>query len=68
MTMTLRERAELADPEKAADLALILLQIYEADRTRNNGAINGEAVLCNRFSIQAYHVLTNAGVLDHFDE
>lgn len=62
--MTYDEMAKRANPESASQLAPVLLRIYEADRTDNNGAVNGEAVLCGSFKDWAKHVLTVAGVLD----
>lgn len=61
--MNYTEMAKQASPESVEKLASILLRIYEADRTQNCGAVNGEAVLCHAFAVEARQVLTDAGVL-----
>lgn len=61
--MTYSEMANRAKPEAAALMAHVLLRIYEADRTKNCGLVNGEAVLSPSFAFEAKHVLTEAGVL-----
>ena len=53
-TMTARQRVQMA---------YALLRIYEADRTRNCGVVNGEADLCRAFSAEAKHILTETGVI-----
>lgn len=58
------EMAKRADPAKVEMLAGILLRIYEASRTKNNGAVMGEAVLCGYFEAAAENALLASGVLD----
>lgn len=63
--MSYREMAQaacVADEDTRVAMAYILLRIYEADRTQNNGLVTGEANLCRAFSEEAKHVLTQAGV------
>ena len=64
--MTYHEMAQAArkaDEDTRAAMALLLLRIYEADRTRNNGMVMGEAVICAGFASEAKYLLTQAGVL-----
>lgn len=61
--MTYREMADKATPEAAAQLAHVLLRIYEADRTGNCGLVNGEALLSRSFVAEAKAALRDAGVL-----
>ena len=58
------DKALKAKPEVVAVLAYTLLRIYEADRTKNNGLVTGEAVLCKAFSSEAKWALETAGVLE----
>ena len=62
--MMYTDMAQRADPAKAHLLADVLLRIYEADRTNNNGFVTGEATLSLYFKHWAKHVLTDSGVLD----
>lgn len=57
------QAARTADEDTRASMALLLLRIYEADRTQNNGMVTGEANLCGAFASEAKHLLTQAGVL-----
>lgn len=64
--MTYHDMAQAArnmDADTRAQMALLLLRIYEADRTQNNGLVTGEAVICGAFASEAKHLLTHAGVL-----
>lgn len=61
--MTYQEMAQQARPESASAMAHVLLRIYEADRTQNCGAVNGEAVLSSSFATEAKLALREAGVL-----
>lgn len=64
--MTYHDMAQAArtmNEDQRANMALLLLRIYEADRTGNCGFVTGEAVICNAFAMEAKHVLTEAGVL-----
>jgi hypothetical protein len=58
------QAARTMDEDTRADMALILLRIYEAHRTNNCGLVNGEAELCGAFAVEAKRVLTQAGVLE----
>jgi hypothetical protein len=65
--MTYHEMAQAArsmDEDTRAQIALLLLRIYEADRTQNNGLVTGEANLCRAFASEAKYLLTQAGVLE----
>ncbi len=44
----------------APDLLAILQRILAADETNNNGAVNGEAVLCKQFALAASAVIERA--------
>ena len=57
------QAARTADEDARAAMAFILLRIYEADRTGNNGLVTGEAMLCRAFSSEARQALINAGVI-----
>jgi len=59
---TYLEMAKQAKPEAAAELAYVLLRIYEAHRSKNNGLVNGEAVLSRSFELEALNALRLAGV------
>lgn len=64
--MTYKEMAEKAktcDSAARAEMAHVLLRIYEADRTKNIGLVNGEAILSQSFASEAKAALKHAGVL-----
>jgi hypothetical protein len=60
-------RVETADAQFIScskEMAKLLYRIYMADKTGNNGAIMGEAVLCPHFSNAAHRLLLEAGYTD----
>lgn len=58
------QAARNMNEETRVRMAHCLLRIYEADRTRNNGMVNGEALLCLSFAEEAAFLLREAGVID----